>query len=163
MGGSPTLRRSPTTPGSAADRVLLLELARYLPDQLLRDTDGMSMSHSLEVRVPLLDDNVVRLALAVPARTRNQADKALLARAAGVNGFAPKRPFTLPFNRWLRAELLHTLRQGLLSENLPFSSEVPAGLRRRLWDAWQSGRVHWSRPWAVAVIRLWPAANNLAW
>lgn len=163
LGWKPDALPVNTQARTAADRVLLLELGRYLPDQLLRDTDTMSMSHSLEVRVPLLDDNVVRLALALPARTRNQPGKALLARAARVTGFAPKRPFTLPFDRWLRAELVPTLREGLLSEDLPFSSEVPAVLRHRLWDRWQSGRVHWSRPWAVAVVRLWPAANNLAW
>ena len=46
------------------------ELGHYLPNQLLRDTDTMSMAHSLEVRVPLLDDSVVRVALALPASVR---------------------------------------------------------------------------------------------
>ena len=39
-----------------------LELSNYLPFQLLRDTDAMSMAHSLEIRVPLLDSTVVSLA-----------------------------------------------------------------------------------------------------
>ena len=32
---------------------------------LLRDTDQMSMAHSLEVRVPFLDHNLVELCLSV--------------------------------------------------------------------------------------------------
>ena len=40
---------------------MLLEAENYLPNQLLRDTDQMSMAHSIEVRVPLLDDSVVRV------------------------------------------------------------------------------------------------------
>ena len=36
-----------------------LETSNYLPFQLLRDTDAMSMAHSLEIRVPLLDSTVV--------------------------------------------------------------------------------------------------------
>ena len=40
------------------DAVTLLELNSYLPDQLLRDADTTSMAHSIELRVPLLDDRV---------------------------------------------------------------------------------------------------------
>ncbi len=50
-----------------------------------------------------------------------------------------------------------------LSEALPFSQEVPTSLRHLLWNGWRAGRVHWSRPWAVAVLRLWPGANGFAW
>ena len=65
------------------DQVTLLEMTNYLPNQLLRDTDQMSMAHSLEVRVPLLDDEVVKAALALPGKIRAAKGKHLLAAASG--------------------------------------------------------------------------------
>jgi asparagine synthase (glutamine-hydrolysing) len=147
----------------ARDIVMLLEFRNYLASQLLRDTDQMSMAHSIEVRVPFLDDAVVRVALALPAQVRAQPAKALLARAAGIQAQDAKRPFALPFDRWLRGPLRPALEEALLSEGLPFASEVPRDLRRRLLDAFKARRTHWSRPWAVAALRLWPAANGFRW
>jgi asparagine synthase (glutamine-hydrolysing) len=145
------------------DAVMLLEMAHYLPNQLLRDTDQMSMSHSLEIRVPLLDDEMVNLAFRIPAGVRTESGKALLARAAGLVEVNRKQPFALPFAAWFRGPLRPTVREALLSEELPFADLVPAELRRNVWDAFESGRAHWSRAWAIAVLRLWPSANGLRW
>jgi asparagine synthase (glutamine-hydrolysing) len=145
------------------DAVMLLEMAHYLPNQLLRDTDQMSMSHSLEIRVPLLDDEMVNLAFRIPAGVRTESGKALLARAAGLVELNRKQPFALPFAAWFRGPLRPTVREALLSEELPFADLVPAELRRNVWDAFESGRAHWSRAWAIAVLRLWPSANGLRW
>ena len=120
------------------------------------------MAHSLEVRVPLLDDSMVRVALALPSEVRNERGKALLARAARLEA-APKRPFALPFDEWMRGPLREHVRSGLLSEELPFSDLIPAALRRRLWDSFEQRRVHWSRLWAVTVLRTWPQANGFGW
>ncbi|MHB8589527.1 MAG: asparagine synthase (glutamine-hydrolyzing) [Candidatus Dormibacteraceae bacterium] len=147
----------------AQDRVMLLEMAHYLPNQLLRDTDQMSMSHSLEIRVPLLDDTLVKVALALPAAVRTQPGKALLAQAANLERPNVKRPFALPFEQWMRGPLKETVREGLLSSALPFDDLVPVDFRERLWRAFEAGSTHWSRPWAVAVLRLWPAANGFKW
>jgi asparagine synthase (glutamine-hydrolysing) len=145
------------------DRVMQLELRHYLSHQLLRDTDQMSMAHSLEVRVPLLDDSMVRVALALPSEVRNERGKALLARAARLDAVMPKRPFALPFEPWMRGPLREHIRSGLLSEELPFSDSVPAALRRRLWESFEQRRVHWSRLWAITVLRTWPQANGFGW
>lgn len=145
------------------DRVMLLEMSHYLPNQLLRDTDQMSMAHSLEIRVPLLDDLVVRAALAIPAGARTAPGKALLARAAGLGRVNVKRPFALPFEQWMRGPMLEAVRGAVLSDQLPFADAISAGFRKRLWDAFEARRTHWSRPWAVAVLRLWPEANGFSW
>jgi asparagine synthase (glutamine-hydrolysing) len=149
-------------PSDPRDRVCLYEMNDYLPNQLLRDTDQMSMSHGIEVRVPLLDDVVVNVALAVPARIRCSPGKALLSGAAGLDGGQPKRPFSLPFDRWLRGPLNEAVRLGLLSETLPFADLIPASLRKRVWEGFEQRRIHWSRPWAIAILRMWPEANGIA-
>ena len=56
----------------------------YMGNQLLRDTDVMSMRHSLEVRVPLLDDRLVERVLAMPAGVKVGAgNKPLLVDSVG--------------------------------------------------------------------------------
>jgi asparagine synthase (glutamine-hydrolysing) len=148
---------------SAADAVALLEMGHYLRNQLLRDTDVMSMAHSLEVRVPLLDDRVVDVALATPAPTRNAPGKHLLQAAAGLDRRGPKQGFTLPFDAWMRGTLREPLRDLVLSEDLPLEWLISRSARRSLWDAFESGRVHWSRPWAVGMLRLWAETHDLRW
>jgi asparagine synthase (glutamine-hydrolysing) len=122
----------------------------------------MSMAHSIEVRVPLLDDSVLRVALALPASIRTAPGKRILVAAAG-GPSVTKRPFSLPFDLWLRGPLREPVRDALLSEDLPFAAEVPRGFRRHVWRKFEEGRTHWSRPWSLAVLRLWPGANDFRW
>ncbi len=153
----------PPAGSSDVEVVAFLELTRYLPRQLLRDTDSVSMAHSLEVRVPLLDDLVVDLVLRIPEPVRFAPRKALLAAAARCDPDSAKQPFTLPFDSWLHGPLKESVREALLSEELPLGKVLSAGGRRRLWTACVEGRTHWSRPWAVAMLRLWPVTNGFDW
>jgi asparagine synthase (glutamine-hydrolysing) len=149
--------------GEAGDRVAFLELTRYMRNQLLRDTDQMSMAHSIEVRVPLLDDRVLETALAIAPRVRNRPNKALLQRAAGIAVKGPKQGFTLPFDAWMRGPLHEWTREALLSDRLPLGWLFERRGREQLWQAFARRRVHWSRPWAIAMLRAWADANELRW
>lgn len=53
-------RRMNPDPGSGFSRVASLEASLYMRNQLLRDADWASMAHSLEVRLPLVDDRLLR-------------------------------------------------------------------------------------------------------
>lgn len=100
-------RLNETTDEIAADRLKIsaLESAWYMRNQLLRDTDWASMTHSLEVRVPLVDWNLWRrvapllaahpaLGKAAMARTpaRPLPDTVLHRRKTG---------FSIPTRDWL--------------------------------------------------------------
>ncbi len=118
-------RADATTAVSSADAfawVSRAELRTYTHHQLLRDTDVMSMSHSLEVRVPLLDRELVSFALRLPSSLKLGTDgrpKPLLARA--MKGLLPsvvldrrdKQGFTFPFAEWLRGGLAEHAHQVL--------------------------------------------------
>lgn len=93
-------------PNSAVGRVAALETCNYMRNQLLRDSDWAGMAHSLEIRTPLADFNLLRrLAPAVHALTPGAGKRAL--------AVAPTRPmpeavtnraktgFAVPTGNWL--------------------------------------------------------------
>ena len=93
-------------------RVLAMDFATWLPDDILVKVDRMSMAHGLEVRVPLLDTGFVSWAAGLPAEARlvHGQGKVLLRRALATRVPAAvlerrKQGFHLPVGQWLRAEL----------------------------------------------------------
>jgi asparagine synthase (glutamine-hydrolysing) len=93
------------TPQDAACR---LEMTRYLRNQLLRDTDVMSMACGVEVRVPFIDERVVRTLTSIPPSQRLRPQKALLRHAVPEIpewiSTQPKRGFMFPIAQWLGGE-----------------------------------------------------------
>src|SRR5207253_10980199 len=90
------------------NQVSVLEGSTYLANTLLRDTDCMSMSVSLEVRNPLLDYRLWEyvLPLAGSLKLDSKLPKPLLLRAVGERlpreiYMRRKMGFTLPSQRWL--------------------------------------------------------------
>ena len=136
--------------------VARLESRLYLESQLLRDLDVMSMTHGLEVRVPFVDHELLGAvwpelglhpSLMRHKRLLHDTLERPLPRAILDQ---PKQGFTLPFARWMRGELAPTVHDGLrrLAARGWITPDAPA----RVWDAWTAGRVHWSRPWGLAVL-----------
>lgn len=122
-----------------ADCISRLELTRYMRNQLLRDSDTMSMSRGLELRVPLLDGELVQQVSALSASIRLKRNKALL-RAAVPEipewiATQPKRGFLLPIDRWLDAEWTETFADGDRTSVVPLRS--------------------WYRRWSVYVLDRW--------
>jgi asparagine synthase (glutamine-hydrolysing) len=152
--------------------VSYLESRSYMVNTLLRDTDAMSMAHSLEVRVPFLDHHLVEFVTSLPGsvkRSNGQA-KSLLVKAMGnllprEVVFKPKQTFTLPWENWLRSELREEVETEL--------SEVAPSLRQslnersfeRVWKDFQRGHTTWSRIWSLFVLNRWAKHhldNNLS-
>jgi asparagine synthase (glutamine-hydrolysing) len=115
------LRRLPrNTP--AMNRMLYLDGKFFLTDHNLNYTDKMAMANGVEVRVPLLDPDLVAFAARLPVRfkQRNGVGKWIFKRA--MEPFLPKdivyRPkvgFGAPLRHWLRHEL-RPLVMDVLSE-----------------------------------------------
>ncbi len=94
------------------DRILAADVGTQLTDELLLLTDKMSMAQSLECRVPLLDERLLRLATTMPddLRVRGRQTRYILKKA--LRGVLPdtiidrkKRGFGAPMGAWLRREL----------------------------------------------------------
>lgn len=149
--------------------VLCLEMRSYMVQTLLRDTDAVSMSHSLEVRVPLLDHRIVEFVLRLPdsARRRRGVPKALLVEALG-DLLAPeivrqrKRTFTLPWERWLRGALRERVAEGLEDLAPALLPALRPDALRSVWRDFLAGRTSWSRAWSLYVLNEWARRNLVA-
>jgi asparagine synthase (glutamine-hydrolysing) len=132
------------------EAVAALEMRQYLECQLLRDTDAMSMRHSLEVRVPLVDRELLRAACAVPPALRRAGPAKRRLREAprppvpDALWRRPKQGFTLPFEAWLRS--------GGIPLDLPEHPWLRGDAVRSVARDFERGRVHWSRLWALLVL-----------
>jgi asparagine synthase (glutamine-hydrolysing) len=108
--------------------VSLLEMKTYMLNTLLRDSDQMSMAHSLEIRVPFVDKRLAELILQLSKGSiySVHGNKPLLQAAmydklepAWAN--RPKMTFTLPFDLWLKGALKSEVEQRLMRlSNHPF-------------------------------------------
>lgn len=97
------------------DDICYLEMSCYMRNQLLRDSDVMSMAWGLELRVPFVDRKLVDAVGRVPADMRLAPGKRLLLSAvpeipSWIAG-RPKRGFTFPFERWVRTQWLDVFDQ----------------------------------------------------
>lgn len=151
------------------ERVTRLELKSYLSHMLLRDTDAMSMAHSLEVRVPLIDHKLVEFATRIPASLKlgssgfgslRGRSKVILTDA--LSDLLPevivnrrKQGFHMPLGAWLRGALQpmveHTLSHKSVRRRGIFDPIVVDGIRQEF----EAGRGHYMRVWALFVLELW--------
>jgi asparagine synthase (glutamine-hydrolysing) len=155
-----SVRQAETLDGFAA--VSCLEARSYMAQTLLRDTDSVSMAHSLEVRVPLIDHLLVEHVARLPARVKYRpgVSKALLAESlrdllpTGVTA-QRKRTFTLPWEHWMRGALGAKVRTGMFELAPSLAEHLDGEAVRALWSAFESGQTSWSRPWSLYVLNEW--------
>jgi asparagine synthase (glutamine-hydrolysing) len=159
-----------TLPLDPVNRVSYLESRCYMLNTLLRDTDFMSMSQGLEVRVPLIDHLLAKTVLALPGswKMSQSAPKNLLVDALE-NSLPPeiihrvKRGFTLPFEHWMRGELRSEVEPVLIAGtgNGPLGGVLDAVGVRKVWDDFQRGASSWTRPWSLYVLDRWCELHSL--
>ncbi|MCP9849794.1 asparagine synthase (glutamine-hydrolyzing) [Cyanobium sp. Morenito 9A2] len=136
--------KDPSRFPTAADQIAWLESSLYMGQQLLIDSDGMAMAHALELRLPLVDAELLRALAGQPAAQRLAAHKRLLRQAVpeaeALVGRAPKQGFAFPFQCWFDADGFHPSAWGL-----PPLPPTPADLDVRAW----------ARRWGLLVLSDW--------
>ena len=128
-----------------ADQISRCELQGYMRNQLLRDSDVLSMAWGLELRVPFVDRTLIEKVTAIHSSIRLRSGKQLLQEAVPelpewiVN--QPKRGFRFPFEEWAR-----TSWSELISDLQP---QLPI----------QCGA--WHRFWSLFVLRHFLITNHI--
>ena len=139
-----------------------VDMATWLVYDILLKADRMSMAHSLELRVPFLDREMLDIALASPSSVRvtPHEGKVALRRAAAadlpaVTSNRPKLAFPSPLFEWMRLPAYSgILREAFESESARLFFNV--GFLRRLLDDHVAGRVsNMQKIWSIYCFILW--------
>ncbi len=127
-----------------------------LADDLMLKADKLSMAHSLELRVPFLDHEVVRAGLFLPdrekvrgVRTKVAIRRLVAARLPESIARRPKQGFDVPLDRWLRGELRDLAGDALAGDpdgrallDRHVRGEIDAGQElygRLMLELWRAG------------------------
>ena len=149
------------------NRVSAAEIESYMQHVLLRDSDQMSMAHSLEIRVPFLDHNVVELATHLsyelkypisPKKFLTETFSDLLPHEV-VN--RKKMGFTLPWSVWMKNELRDYTEQGF---NVLYElGVVNEKVLRKAWSKFLLGSEEKSfiSFWHLSVLGHWMKNNKI--
>jgi len=149
--------------GDAVDGAWRIDLATYLPDDLLTMADRMSMARSLELRAPFCDHRLIEFSLSIPAAAKLEGFrlKALL-KAAFADVLPPtvvnrrKQGFMIPLSRWLRTTLRDLVDDTLAPERVRARGLWRPELVARLVSEHLAGaRTHGDRIWTLVVLELW--------
>jgi asparagine synthase (glutamine-hydrolysing) len=139
-----------------------MDLDGYLPLDILTKVDRMSMAHSLEARVPLLDHKLIEFAATIPPelQLRHGTTKYLFKRA--LRGLLPdaiidrpKRGFAVPLGRWFRGGLGGFVRDLLCSARARRRGLFEPAYIEKLLDRHERGRNLDSQLWTLISFELW--------
>lgn len=145
----------------AFEAVSAWELRTYMADVLLRDSDTMSMAHSLELRVPFVDRPLIEWLWAQPTAFKHTPAQPKQALFAAVRDVVPpsladrrKRGFTLPFALWMKRDLRPFLEDTFSDATIGHSGLFERAAVHRLWRGFLAGddTREWPRVWSLAVL-----------
>lgn len=145
----------------------LFDLTHYLKDDLLVKVDRASMKYGLEVRVPLLDHELVECALNIDAslKIKGGIQKHLLKEILA--GFLPKelvyrqkRGFSIPLIQWLKQDLRYLVDQYLSQEVVEQFGLCNYLYIASLKNDYFKGRDYlYNRVWVLLVLHMWLKKN----
>jgi asparagine synthase (glutamine-hydrolysing) len=145
------------------NQLLYIDLKTFLPCLNLAYTDKMSMAASTEVRVPLLDDEVVALSARIPPslKLRRTTRKYIFKQA--MEGILPKsviwRPkagFTAPARAWLVGSLRPAIAELLSPASVRARGLFePQAVQRLIAENERDEADHALRIWALLTLELW--------
>ena len=145
-----------------SNRVSRTDFHHYLPLDILTKVDRMSMAHSIETRVPLLDHVFVEVAAKIPSKLklRNGRTKHIFKEA--MRGILPnaildrrKQGFAIPLDRWFRNGLGSYVRELLLSPQAVQRGIFEPEFLRKLIAHNERGRPLGSELWTLISFELW--------
>ena len=148
--------------------ISVIESRYYMGNTLLRDSDACGMAHGLEIRVPMLDRELVEFVLSVPGHLRVGADganKPLLFEALGEAVFRDipfqrKRGFALPCAAWMAGPLREQF-EGMFGE-VKRAGVVDDAAVDRVWRDFLADQraTNWTRAWLLGVLGAWLARTR---
>ena len=145
-----------------ATQMTLVDIATYLPGDILTKVDRASMAVSLEARVPLLDTPLVEFALALPARLKFRGGRGKHVFRQAIESIVPasvltrpKHGFGIPLDRWFRGPLAHRIAELTHRDAAVRRYTDPSGLERVVREHQRGRRDHSAMLFRLLVLELW--------
>jgi asparagine synthase (glutamine-hydrolysing) len=146
--------------GDALSQVQYLDMKVYLPGDILTKVDRASMAHGLEVRVPLLDHQLVEWMSGLPPSLKLQRGIGKYLFKKGLEPYLPsdllyrdKMGFSVPLADWFRGPLRSRLQRSLASPVLAGCEMFNLDYVQELMSQHQSGRRDHSAPlWSLMMF-----------
>jgi asparagine synthase (glutamine-hydrolysing) len=145
------------------EKMMYLDTLEFLPSDILCKVDRASMSASLEVRAPFLDNELVELAWRLPLSSRIHSGRSkwpirqVLRRYMPEQLFErPKAGFGIPLGEWLRGPLREWAEATLDANVLKKSGIFRPDVVRKHWSEHLSGRRdHNPKLWSILMFQSW--------
>ncbi len=139
-----------------------LDMNLWLPGDILLKADKMCMAHSLELRVPFLDKEVMAFAETIPTDYRIQGTdvKVVMRHAANKTlpdewANRPKKGFPVPIRYWLREERYYRIVKEYFESDYAAVFFRPDVLQRLLEDHYHSRANNQRKIWTVFTFLVW--------
>ncbi len=143
-------------------RLQHFDLNHYLPLDILTKVDRMSMAHSIEARVPLLDHKLVEFAATIPPEMNLRRGNTKWLLKSAMRGILPdriidrpKHGFAVPLDYWFRGEFGSCVRELLLSGTATRRGIFNVRYIEELFRRHQAGRNLDLPLWTLISFELW--------
>lgn len=140
--------------------LLALDLDWQLAESLLQKADKMSMGASIELRTPILDIEVARVAARIPSSLklhRSGIGKYILRKTLGrklnEDMTRPKKGFPVPLDAWFAGPLREQVEGTLFAADSAVCTRLERTLLRRAWDDYMAGK--WEGRYAFYALWLY--------
>ena len=144
------------------DQLLAVDIASYLPDDLLVKVDMASMAHALEVRSPFLDHKLLELTASLPIELKRQGANGKVILKQIAEDLLPKniikqkkRGFGIPREKWLRGSLQSYVEEQLLDEDFLRHGFNRENIEQLIQEHTQRRSDHSLRLWSLIMLKHW--------
>lgn len=151
------------------NNLMLMDMLRYLPDDILVKVDRAGMFYSLESRIPLLDKDIVEFAWTLPLAYKmsegvsKRVLRDILYRYVPREMMErPKKGFSIPVEQWLRDKnKMRDWAESIRQDSRPYAAEyMDLKLEASLWKDYVDNG-HWQEGiWSILMFEQWLIHNH---
>jgi len=144
-------------------RIQYVDIKTYLTEDILVKVDRMSMAHSLEVRSPLLDYELMEFAATIPSELKLKGKTSKYILKKSLRDRLPlnllnreKQGFSIPLAEWLKGELREYVEEVLFSQRSRQRGYFNEKSVEKIWKRHLQGITDYSAHiWTLLMLELW--------